>query len=233
MSAITACIPQARAFSTRPKPIPDAPPVTTGYSAGQYRQVRMRVVLGAAVVTRHLDPHLLNRERKAYAREWRRARALGPIMRPQPGEPTPCRAPPVTNAFGTHELLRFDYARTVAEEPGTVDGFDQGLLNAIDRHGFAVIENAVDGADCDRLVAEMRPFIDATPHGLHGLGGNPPRRCAGRTIAREPQADRPPRDPSPRETRYSASNACRGTPCRSTARPERARRASGTRGNCT
>ena len=93
------------------------------------------------------------------------------------------QAPPVTNAFGTHELLRFDHARIVAEQPETVDGFDQGLLDAIDQHGFAVIENAVDGADCDRLVAEMRPFIDATPHGLHGLGGT---RRVGALVARSP-----------------------------------------------
>ncbi len=93
------------------------------------------------------------------------------------------QAPPVTNAFGTHELLRFDYARVDKEEPEAVDEFDQGLLDAIDRHGFAVVENAVDGADCDRLVAEMRPYIDATPHGLHGLGGT---RRVGAMVARSP-----------------------------------------------
>lgn len=88
----------------------------------------------------------------------------------------------VTNAFGTHKLLRFDYA-AVAAERTTVDEFDQGVLEAIDEHGFVVIENAVDGADCDRLVAEMRPYIDATPHGLHGLGGT---RRVGALVARSP-----------------------------------------------
>ena len=97
------------------------------------------------------------------------------------------QAPPVTNAFGTHELLRFDYARVDKEEPEAVDEFDQGVLDAIDRHGFAVIENAVDGTVCDQLVAEMRPYIDATPHGLHGLGGT---RRVGALVARSPASHR-------------------------------------------
>ena len=93
------------------------------------------------------------------------------------------QASAVSNAFGTHQLLRLDYARVETGGQETVDELDQGVLDAIDRHGFAVIENAVDGADCDRLVAEMRPFIDATPHGLHGLGGT---RRVGALVARSP-----------------------------------------------
>ena len=96
------------------------------------------------------------------------------------------QADAVTNAFGTHRLLRFDYAHAAAA-PSRVDEFDQGVLVAIDRHGFAVIENAVDAADCDRLVAEMRPYIDATPHGLHGLGGT---RRVGALVARSPASRR-------------------------------------------
>ena len=89
----------------------------------------------------------------------------------------------VTNAFGTHELVRLDYSRAEAGGQEAVGAFDQGVLDAIDRHGFVVIENAVDGGDCDRLVEEMRPFIDATPHGLHGLGGT---RRVGALVARSP-----------------------------------------------
>ncbi|MYD98639.1 MAG: hypothetical protein F4X98_14820 [Gammaproteobacteria bacterium] len=89
----------------------------------------------------------------------------------------------VTNAFGTHELQRFDYAQAVAAGQTAVDRFDQDLVDAIDRHGFVLIENAVRLEDCDRLVAEMRPYIDATPHGLHGLGGT---RRVGALVARSP-----------------------------------------------
>ncbi|MYA18405.1 MAG: hypothetical protein F4Z28_17365 [Gammaproteobacteria bacterium] len=91
------------------------------------------------------------------------------------------QASPVTNAFGTHELLRFDYASARLTE--SEEEFDRDLLNAVDRHGFVVIENAVDGTDCDALVGEMRPYIDATPHGLHGLGGT---RRVGALVARSP-----------------------------------------------
>lgn len=89
----------------------------------------------------------------------------------------------VTNAFGTHELERFDYAQAVSAGQTAVDRFDQNLVDAIDRHGFVLIENAVRAEDCDRLVAEMRPYIDATPHGLHGLGGT---RRVGALVARSP-----------------------------------------------
>lgn len=44
-----------------------------------------------------------------------------------------------------------------------------------------MIEHALPPEDCDQLVAEMHPYLDATPHGLHGLGGT--RRC-GALVAR-------------------------------------------------
>ena len=87
----------------------------------------------------------------------------------------------VHNAFGKHELKRFDYAATA--HAGNEAEFDAGVLEALDRHGFVVIENAMPAADCDQLVAEMRPYIDATPHGLHGLGGT---RRVGALVARSP-----------------------------------------------
>jgi hypothetical protein len=46
-----------------------------------------------------------------------------------------------------------------------------------------VIEHALPSEDCDQLLAEMQPFMDVTPHGLHGLGGT--RRC-GALVARSP-----------------------------------------------
>lgn len=89
--------------------------------------------------------------------------------------------PTVTNAFGTHELKRFDYR--VASEAGAdaLARLDEHVLRSLDRHGFVVIENAVAVDDCDQLVAEMGPYIDATPHGLHGLGGT---RRVGALVAR-------------------------------------------------
>ena len=86
----------------------------------------------------------------------------------------------VTNVFGTHELCRLDYASV---SPDSEARFDADALAAMDRHGFVVIENAVPPSICDQLVTEMRPYIDATPHGLHGLGGT---RRVGALIARSP-----------------------------------------------
>lgn len=93
-----------------------------------------------------------------------------------------------SNAFGEHALRRFDYAAASgsgegAESEAALPRFDADVLGALDRHGFVVIENAVAPEACDRLVAEMRPYIDATPHGLHGLGGT---RRVGALVARSP-----------------------------------------------
>lgn len=87
----------------------------------------------------------------------------------------------VTNAFGTHELKRFDYRAAEGAGPDALARLDEDVLASLDRHGFVVIEHAVRASDCDRLVAEMRPYIDATPHGLHGLGGT---RRVGALVAR-------------------------------------------------
>ena len=89
----------------------------------------------------------------------------------------------ITNIFGRHTLRRFDYASAVAGGEQALTRLDVDVLNAIDQHGFAVIEHAVPAASCDRVVAEMRPFLDATPHGLHGLGGT---RRSGALVARSP-----------------------------------------------
>ena len=89
----------------------------------------------------------------------------------------------VTNAFGAHRLARFDYARACTGGDAALDELNREALDALDRHGFVVIEHALPAEACDRLVAEMRPFIDATPHGLHGLGGT---RRVGALVARSP-----------------------------------------------
>ena len=89
----------------------------------------------------------------------------------------------VANAFGDHALLAFDCRAAAAAGEADVAALEQGAFDAIDRHGFAALEHAVSAADCDQVVAEMRPFIDATPHGLHGLGG---ARRTGALVARSP-----------------------------------------------
>jgi hypothetical protein len=86
------------------------------------------------------------------------------------------------NAFGNHELQRFDYRSALRDEVAEAL-FDANVLGAIDRHGFVVIEHAIATEVCDRLVTEMQPYIDATPHGLHGLGGT---RRVGALVARSP-----------------------------------------------
>ncbi|MDA0789531.1 MAG: phytanoyl-CoA dioxygenase family protein [Proteobacteria bacterium] len=87
----------------------------------------------------------------------------------------------VNNAFGEHSLLRFDYDK--ARAGGDVAAFDRDVLAALDSHGFVVIENALPGSVCDEVLTEMRPFLESTPHGLHGLGGT---RRAGALVARSP-----------------------------------------------
>ena len=95
--------------------------------------------------------------------------------------------PTVTNAFGTHELKRFDYQVATDAGPDALARLDDDVLRSLDRHGFVVIENAVSADDCDQLVAEMAPYIDATPHGLHGLGGT---RRVGALVARSQASHR-------------------------------------------
>ena len=87
----------------------------------------------------------------------------------------------VSNAFGSHELKRFNYADALTKGPAQENEFDANVLSAIDRHGFVVIEDAVPESTCEQLLGEMRPYIDATPHGLHGLGGT---RRVGALVAR-------------------------------------------------
>lgn len=89
----------------------------------------------------------------------------------------------VTNAFGAHELCRFNYASARKQGKAAEAQFDADALAAVDRHGFVVIEDAVQPAICNQLLKEMKPYIEATPHGLHGLGGT---RRVGALIARSP-----------------------------------------------
>jgi hypothetical protein len=79
------------------------------------------------------------------------------------------------------ELVHVDWQEAVAQ--GTEAEAGAATLAALDVAGFVVLEHALPGEDCDQLVREMQPYLDATPHGLHGLGGT--RRC-GALVARSP-----------------------------------------------
>ena len=85
------------------------------------------------------------------------------------------RCSKVANIFGNHALRRFDYAgrpRRLALE--ALAELDANLLAAVDQHGFRGARARLPPLPaCERLIADMRPYIDATPHGLHGLGGQP------------------------------------------------------------
>lgn len=61
----------------------------------------------------------------------------------------------------------------------------QRALEAIDQDGAVIIEHALDPSIMDGIVNEMRPYIDTTPHGLHGLENS---RRVGALVARAPSS---------------------------------------------
>lgn len=78
-----------------------------------------------------------------------------------------------------HELTRFDYADVI--ETGELVSFNEAVVNAICEDGAVIVENALDASTTRQIVAEMQPFIDTTPHGLHGLEHS---RRVGALVAR-------------------------------------------------
>ena len=77
------------------------------------------------------------------------------------------------------DLSRFDYA--AACQSAKLDAFNEEVFNAIDVAGVVVVQNALNNVECDDIVREMWPFIETTPHGLHGLAGS---RRVGALVAR-------------------------------------------------
>lgn len=77
------------------------------------------------------------------------------------------------------ELLRFDFG--LARDGEQLDQLHECVFEAIDKDGVVIVENALTAEQCDDIVREMRPFIDKTPHGLHGLAGS---RRVGALVAR-------------------------------------------------
>ena len=78
-------------------------------------------------------------------------------------------------------LSRFDYQ--ASKDDDALDSFNESLVSAMDADGVLVIENALSRKEADEIVSEMTPFIESTPHGLHGLEKS---RRVGALVARSP-----------------------------------------------
>ena len=79
------------------------------------------------------------------------------------------------------DLQRFDYE--VAESQGELEVLFENLNAAVAADGAAIIERALSREAVDSIVHEMSPYINSTPHGLHGLANS---RRVGALVARSP-----------------------------------------------
>lgn len=64
-----------------------------------------------------------------------------------------------------------------------VDAMTADIVAAVRRDGAAIIDRAVTSDSVDRVMTEMRPFIDATAYGNDGFSGRSTRRT-GSMVAR-------------------------------------------------
>lgn len=78
-------------------------------------------------------------------------------------------------------IPRFDFA--AAKECPPDEHWFEELVSAVDEDGVVLIEHALEPHQADAIVSEMRPFIETTPHGLHGLDNS---RRVGALVARSP-----------------------------------------------
>lgn len=85
------------------------------------------------------------------------------------------------NLLASPTIPRFDFALAKERPPGK-QWFEK-LVSAIDENGVVLIEHALEPHQTDAIVSEMRPFIETTPHGLHGLDNS---RRVGALVARSP-----------------------------------------------
>ena len=76
-------------------------------------------------------------------------------------------------------LKRFNYVEAVDSD--SLDVFNQSIVDTICEEGAIVVEGALTSDQVSEIVAEMRPYIDMTPHGLHGLEHS---RRVGALVAR-------------------------------------------------
>ena len=79
------------------------------------------------------------------------------------------------------KLQRFDYQKAI--DADSIDEFNDALVSAVCEDGVVIIEAAISAKQATRIVQEMRPFIETTPHGLHGLSHS---RRVGALVARSP-----------------------------------------------
>lgn len=77
------------------------------------------------------------------------------------------------------EIQRLDF--TTVSEHGDDAAFNCKVFDAIDRDGAVIVEYALDTSIMDGIESEMQPYIDTTPHGLHGLENS---RRVGALVAR-------------------------------------------------
>ena len=82
-------------------------------------------------------------------------------------------------------IARFNYAE--AKAAGAIEALNQSLVEAVCNDGVVVVEDALSGAEATEIVMEMQPFIDTTPHGLHGLEHS---RRVGALVARSKASHR-------------------------------------------
>ncbi len=80
-------------------------------------------------------------------------------------------------------ISRLNYADAVKND-GT-ESLQESALDAMNRDGVVIIEDAVPHDVVDGILAEMEPFIESTPHGLHGLEHS---RRVGALVARSPSS---------------------------------------------
>lgn len=59
----------------------------------------------------------------------------------------------------------------------------QSIRDAVKEDGVVIVNHALDDDQIDAIVSEMTPYIDTTPHGLHGLERS---RRVGALVARSP-----------------------------------------------
>ncbi|MCY4127790.1 MAG: phytanoyl-CoA dioxygenase family protein [Gammaproteobacteria bacterium] len=82
-------------------------------------------------------------------------------------------------------LKRLNYADAVASD--SLDHFYERLVDTVCEDGAVVVEDALSVDHVTEIVNEMRPYIDTTPHGLHGLDRS---RRVGALVARSQASHR-------------------------------------------
>lgn len=76
-------------------------------------------------------------------------------------------------------VQRLNYHQAVTDH--AVPEFYDAIVAAICQDGVVVIEEALETSEASQIVEEMRPYIETTPHGLHGLSH---ARRVGALVAR-------------------------------------------------